>query len=190
MTTKILIVITFTILLATSCYDKKVNKESASPFANFISGLDKVELPFHYDLVAQDIENFEKHALTDTLFIQKQDYIVGLLPDTVDNYKVLYLSTGDDFYPSVKVFSKNGKPLSDNSICFPECAAGDPDIDSCSSSVEIYGDSIFARLRYLPYTLDSSSKKVYDYFSEELRSKSFKFNSAGQLDTRERWTRK
>ena len=176
--------------LVTSCSDPTNRKDNASPFTTFIVNLDKVKLPFHYDLVTQDIENLQKPRLADTPFIQAHEHIIGLLPDTLDNYKVLYLSTGDDFYPSVKVFSKSGRTLSDNSICFPECAAGDPEIDSCSSTVDIYQDSIIARLRYLPFSLDSSSNRIYDYFSEERRSKLFKFNSNGKLETRERWTRK
>lgn len=190
MTTKILLSTLFIIAILTSCNDGKRHADNSSPFAHFISNMDRVKLPLHYDLIAQDIENAKKPILADTQFIQEQDYIIGLLPDTIDNYKVLYLSTGDDFYPSLKVFSKTGKTLSDNLICFPECAAGDPEIDSCSSSVDIYSDSIFARLRYLPFTLDSSSNKIYDYFSEERRGKTFKVNKTGGLDTRERWVRK
>ncbi len=176
--------------MTTSCSDKTSRKSNGSSFETFISNLDIVKLPFHYDLVTQDLENTRKTTPVDTQYIQVQDYIIGLLPDTFDNYKVLYLSTGDDFYPSLKIFSKKGKLLSDNLIAFPECAAGDEGIDSCSSSIEINSDSIFATLRYLPFTLDSLSNKVFDYSSEERRSKSFKFNKTGQLDTRERWVRK
>jgi len=190
MTTKNIIAILFTTLLATSCVDTNSNMKTYSPFQIFILGLDKVELPFHYDLVTQDIENCIKPKLADTPYIETEDYILGLLPDTIDNYKVLYLSTGDDFYPKIKIFNKNGKTLSDNLICFPECAAGDPGIDSCSSSVDIYNDSIFAGLRYLPFTVDSDSNKIYNYYSEERRGKTFKFNKTGGLDTKERWVRK
>jgi hypothetical protein len=140
-------------------------------------------------LIRQDIENCSKARPTDTPYIEAQDYILGLHPDTLYNYKVLYLSTGYDFYPKFKIFNKNGKLLSDNLICFPECAAGDPGVDSCSSSIDIYYDSIFASLRYLPFTFDSFSNKIYNYLDEERRGKTFKFNRVGTLDTRERWVR-
>lgn len=171
--------------LVTSCNNKRANRKDMLPFTRFISGLDHVKLPFHYNLVTQDIKNYKKPSFVDTLFMMSQDYIIGLLPDTLHSYKILYLSTGDDFYPSVKVFSKEGKTLSNNLICFPECAAGDPDMDSCSSSVDIYGDSIFATIRYMTCALGNSSDNLCDSFNEIRTSKTFIFNKSGDLTIRE-----
>lgn len=168
--------------MVTSCGDKKNKKESDSPFTSFISSLDKVELPFHYDLVAQDIENCSKPALADTLFIQAQDYIIGLLPDTLDNYKVLYLRTGDDFYPSLKVFAKNGRLLSDNLICFPECSGVDCEVDSCYSYVNISSKDISRRIKTIFTSCDSVGNKISGSTNYKVRQEYIQVNQSGNLD--------
>ncbi len=183
MTTKIFISTLFAIAILTSCNDSKRHAENSSPFIHFISNMDRVKLPFHYDLVAQDIEKAKKPTLADTQFIQEQDYIIGLLPDTIDNYKVLYLSTGDDFYPSLKIFGKTGKTLSNNSICFPDCAAGDCEFDSCNSYVDIQINRIVRTISTIKTDCDSLGNKIANSTHKQIKSDFISINKSGQLET-------
>lgn len=143
-----------------------------------------IKLPFNYNLVAQDIENTNKPTPADTQFIQEQDYIIGLLPDTLDNYKVLYLSTGDDFYLSLKVFDKAGKTLSDNLVCFPECAAGDCEFDSCNSYVDIQANRIVRTIETVTTACDSLGNKIANSTHKHQKTEYISINKAGQLKIR------
>lgn len=152
---KLFILLLFIVVFLTSFTKAK----KPSPFAAFINSMDIVRLPFYYNLVTQDTENAKRSSPAKTKFIESQDYIIGLLPDTRDNYKVLYLRAGDDFYPSLKVFSKTGKMLSDNLICFPDCAGADCDVDSCTSFVEINNSLITRTMKQWITNCDTNGVK-------------------------------
>ncbi len=44
---------------------------------------------------------------------------------------------GDDFYPSLKVFSKDGKLIYYAAVSYADCAAGSCGVDSCISTIQV-----------------------------------------------------
>jgi len=115
--------------------DNKI--EAKKPIDFFVSKLAILPSKFSYDLNEQDGDDCYASDISDSLFFNTSVSIVGLLPDTTDNYKIVYLQAGDDLYPTLKVITKEGKIVDDQSISYAACAGWDCSMDSCSSSIKI-----------------------------------------------------
>lgn len=149
-----------TTIFATSCVDKR--PMSNDTFTGLISKLKVLESTFSYNLEEQNDENcYHTNTNEDSLFANFTVSIIGLLPDTIETYKMLYLYPGDDLYPTIRTFTKKGKLIDDQSICYNLCAGWDCTMDSCESTVKLKGANKIERyLRVVTSDCDSIGKKI------------------------------
>jgi hypothetical protein len=160
-TTKMkLYLILFTTLVLTSCSDKKTVTKGT--FFELIPKLKVLDISFSYDLMTQDDENcYHTNKKEDSLFTNYTISIIGLLPDTVENYKILYLYPGDDYYPFLRTYSKDGRKIDDQNICYTDCAGWDRIMDSCTSKIKLLDNETIERYYKMTLTdCDSLDNKI------------------------------
>ena len=129
----------------TSCgnFGKRNSPTKADHFKAFIEKVGYINLPYSHDLNL-DEENYNyqiDEKSTDSLFFDNyENLIIGVLPNTSDFYAILYFAIGDDLYPALKTFNKNGEKIDDQKICYGYCAGCDCDCDSCADITTIDAD--------------------------------------------------
>ncbi len=148
------------------CGSSGNNKElsKADLMKAFVEKVGYVELPYTHDLNL-DEENYQyliDSKSTDTLFFNSYDkQIIGVLPNTSGFYAILYYSVGDDLYPSLKTFSKNGELIDSKEICYGLCAGCICECDSCSDITSISRDLRIAMSFYVKATeCDSTGEQI------------------------------
>jgi hypothetical protein len=175
---KISIALIVLVVLA-SCTNS--HEQAGNSFGQFLSRLPVLH-SFYYDLNKQDAENCYAPTGKDTLFFNPPLPIIGLLPDTIDNYKIVYLYPGDDHYPYLKTFSKNGQLIDDQNICYGDCAGWDCTTDSCESYVKLLSNhAIEAYIKVTSTDCDSIGKKIPSTTKTEVRKQTISVNKKGKI---------
>jgi len=177
------------VLLATaivSCTTPKENKSNAlqrsSAWRHLLTQLRTIEPGYHYDLVSQDAENTYRTTKQDTAFFREYHAVVGYLSDTTRYVGIVYLEPGDDLYPSVKVFSKSGRILDDQTVCYAMCSAGGCEIDSCSSYIDVIApNTIRCTLHLRTVPCNDNGEKNVDQASTTQKQRQAHISSAGKL---------
>jgi len=130
-------------LISCGNFGKRNSPTKADHFKAFVEKVGYVNLPYSHDL---DIDEEEyKYQIdvksTDSLFFDNyENLIIGVLPDTSGFYAILYYIIGDDLYPALKTFDKNGEEIDKQIICYGNCAGCDYECDFCSEVTTITSD--------------------------------------------------
>jgi hypothetical protein len=147
------------ILLFSSCDNKKKAKTTDSgqnsivetlPIRNFIKKFQTIQLPFYFKgWNGNNIDKSKLFALdfktTDSLFFYKQGiqkeidaiiYGYGLLADTTNFYSLIYFEQGEEIYPIICTYSKQGQLISYQSLLVYGCGV-DCGLAYCSYTAQI-----------------------------------------------------
>jgi len=146
----------------TSKWNKDLNK--ADYIRNFISKVGFVKLPYSHNLNL-DKEEYKyliDYKSNDTLFFKSPiNQIIGVLPDTLNYFGILYYAVGDDLYPCLITFNKNGEKIDDQKISNGLCAGCGCECDSCSDITTVTKDLKISSHLFLKSTdCDSIGNKI------------------------------
>ncbi len=159
----LIIIITGLILGCTSSIKERVITK-----ADFIRILAKkigfINLPYSHNLNLdkEDYKYLIDSKSIDTLFFDNYDnQIIGVIPDTSKFFAILYYGIGDDLYPSIRTFSKNGDKIDSKMICYGFCGGCGCECDSCSDVTTIGNDLKIKLTHYIKATeCDSVGEKI------------------------------
>ncbi len=190
---KFTIIILISILFL-NCKDDKIKKkesfEDSSKSNNFRSFINKfkiLKVPFTIEPLNLETENFLPLTKTDLNFIDIQDinpnldkvYAYGILPDTLDSYKVVYLFPTEIHIPILVTYTKNGKKISEESLSVGDC--GSDCGFTCNEYVKIYSDlKIYSVDSIKSYDCDSLGIKE-NTLRKYIRYKKGNINKKGQV---------
>jgi hypothetical protein len=173
------------LIICSSCANTKTQDQKVTekkPIELFVAKLPTVPSSFSYDLLMQDGEGFYKSEKGDSLFCPPFVSVIGLLPDTANYYNVLYLEPGDDLYPTLKVFTKEGEVTDSQTVCYTDCAGWDCPMDSCASFVKMIDQGIIQRsLRMVITDCDSTGAKIPNATVVKIKKQSVRVNPAGKI---------
>src|SRR5690349_18253032 len=129
---RITLILTLVIIWACETKSKTDHKEEAvNDFQTLISKLQKLEIGYTYDLLKQDTEGCyipDKHP--DSLFYNPPLPILGQFNNgTV--YSIVHFEPGDDMWPIIQTFDKEGNVIDKVAIAFGHCAAPDCEVVEC-----------------------------------------------------------
>ena len=139
------LMILISIGLFIDCGTPKGNRDltKADCIRNFVRKVGFVKLPYSHNLNL-DKEEYKyliDYKSNDTLFFKSpNNQIIGVLPDTLNYFGILYYSVGDDLYPCLVTFNKNGEKIDDQKISNGLCAGCGCECDSCSDITTITKD--------------------------------------------------
>ena len=157
MNTYLKVLITFLIFIVCTSSSFKPNDQTISnsnrkeQFKIFIKGLNVLKTPIQFNSRHLSLNGFRKISKNsiDTLFFKdsgNDDFFCGVLQDTINNFKILYLGTADILIPCITVFTKEGEQISSRDLYVQDC--GESGIVcgyKCSMTVIVYPDnSIFS----------------------------------------------
>jgi hypothetical protein len=138
MKTLIVILISFTIL---SCETKSTSNENqGNNFQALVSNLKTLEVGYTYDLGKQDAEGCYGPENSDTLFYSPPFPILGQFKNGAI-YSLIHFEPGDDMWPIIRTFDKDGKSIDNATIVFGNCAGLDCDYDECEEKFKIVNAS-------------------------------------------------
>lgn len=131
--------------------ETKINKSDkllvkSKYFKTFINKFKTLELPLTIEPLKIQDGNFTVLTKTDFKFINLHDidptldniYAYGILPDTLDTYKVIYLFPYEIRLPKMATYSKNGKKISEEELSVGDC--GSDCGFTCNEYIKIYSD--------------------------------------------------
>jgi hypothetical protein len=161
----------FTItLLFTSCFtnsskNKILDLDRKDIFRKFIGQFKILSLPIQINTLEINTAGLSpgNQNSIDTLFINDQAqncFYYGILPDTSDNFKLLYIVSADIYIPVITIFSKDGKNISSKDLYVQDC--GESGIVcgyTCNMSVTIFPDNSI-------YSVDSTFTSLCDSITE------------------------
>jgi len=149
---------------------------------DFLNKIQEVPVGYKYDLQHQDSEGFYQTSKIDSLFFSEYISVIGFFPDTSRHYSILYLEPGDDLYPSIKVFSKDGELTDSKTVCYADCAAGDCGMDSCSSFIQVASRSSIKRsILLVSAKCDSLGNKIPGTSSKKEKSQVVVIDDVGHI---------
>lgn len=131
------------IICACSTQAKKEDLSTVTPlaessgFEKLLANLHPLDTGYTYDLVKQDAEGCYGPKDGDTLYYNPPFPILGVLKDTADIFSIIHFEPGDDLYPVLRTFDKNGKQIDREIIIYGHCAGWDCDFDECSEVFKI-----------------------------------------------------
>lgn len=182
MTIKMKIYLTlFMTLILTACGNKNLNTNDT--FSELVAKLKILDSSFSYDLMKQDDENYyHTNTKEDSLFTNFTVSIIGLLPDTAETYKIIYLYPGDDLYPTLRTFTKQGKLIDDQNICYNLCAGWDCTMDSCESLLTMTKKNTFERyLKAVTSDCDSVGEKISSTVRTQISRQNITVDKKGKI---------
>ncbi|MBC7438478.1 MAG: hypothetical protein H7250_00635 [Flavobacterium sp.] len=116
-------------------------------FEAFIKKFEILKLPLVIETSKiQDVEKMTPLSKIDLKFIDIRDinpeldnvYPFGILADTLETYKIIYLFPAESYYPVVATFNKNGEIIGKENLnvggCGSDCGF------TCNEYVKIYSD--------------------------------------------------
>ncbi len=167
--------------ITTSCAEKKSFQNDT--FTDLIPKLKVLRSSFTYDLIKQNADYLYKtNSSEDSIFTNYPVSIIGLLPDTLENYKILYLQPGDDLYPTLRTYNKEGKLIDDHNICYNLCAGWDCNMDSCESSIKLISENKIERyLRVVKSDCDSLGNKIQSTLKTQTFKQIIKVDKNGKI---------
>ncbi len=177
-----LAVLSVAVLFAiTSC--EKPAKHSAPAIKDLVNKLHPVPVGYTYDLTQSDGDGLYETTPGDSIFINPYQSIIGYLPDTTKFYSILYLESGDDFYPCLKVFSKDGKLIYYATVSYADCAAGSCGVDSCISTIQVTDQASVRQYVKMVYSeCDSLGNAIAGTGKVDERSRVATVNLSGQVE--------
>lgn len=154
--------------------------DSSAAFREALDRIPLVQEPVYFE-ISPAIGFGIKQLTVDSIFdFNEHDQVIGLLKDTVSNYKILFLSVGDDIYPCVRIFNKEGQKVADHVLAFTDCAGADSCfMDSCWSIVEITEREIYRGIGYIEHECDTMAVKRFSKKFE--RRDVITFDEAGNM---------
>lgn len=121
--------------------EPNVSKDAVPPFylRNLMDSVGAIQLPFKYNMVDEDKP--PGYVLTakpkDLLFSSYGGIVFGYLPDTSNFYGMLHLDIGDDFYPILSTYQKDGARIDRRSVGLGNCAGLGVDYEFCLEDLSI-----------------------------------------------------
>lgn len=115
-------------------------------FEVFIKKFKPLELPLTINPLEIQSEKSLPLTKTDFKFIDLQDidpildniYPYGILPDTLNSYKVIYLFPSEIYLPVIATYSKDGKRISVENLSVGDC--GSDCGYTCKEFIQVYSD--------------------------------------------------
>jgi len=150
-------------------------------FHLFIKQLPWIQIPLQLESEQNHSEYINRPGESDSSWFSDREYVVGLLRDTSEFYEVMYLTTGDDLYPSVKVFSKDGRLIADNILGYSDCAGADCSMINCTSYVRIDENGLSRGISY--DEIECGTPAVKNFVKHFEQKESIEFDSSGNFVT-------
>lgn len=160
------------------------NEVKSTAVKQFIEKLNMLSSGYEYNLVSENDRGYYETVSADSLFFSEYVLVIGYLPDTSQYYSILYLSAGDDLYPSLKVLAKSGHQLDSQVISYGDCAAGGCEIDSCISTIKLMDrHTILSALTLITLPCDSHGKRIEGGERNQIKKKQrIKVTSGGTVE--------
>ena len=132
-------------------------------FNAFLKKFKHLSLPLTIKTSEIVTDAYKKLDNNDNVFIKYPDpgsiYAYGILPDTLDTFKIIWLQPADDYIPILTTFTKSGKKISSEYLGVGGC--GTDCCFECSEFVTITKDLyIFAADSIKSCECDSTGPKV------------------------------
>ena len=109
------------------------SKNSSIPndFTSFIKKFKILKVPLTIEPLKIQAENFLPLTKSDLKFIDIRDidpdldnvYAYGILPDTLESYKVIYLFPTEIYIPFLVTYTKTGKKISEETLSVGDCGS-------------------------------------------------------------------
>jgi hypothetical protein len=135
----LLIVTTFLMVIGCSSsgskksgVDSTLNKsktiiEPITGFREFIDGFKQLPYPVSIRTLDIDPASYRKFTKADNVFIKSaypdEIYSYGILPDTADSYKIVWLSPAESLIPILTTFTKSGKKIKEEELGVGGCGS-------------------------------------------------------------------
>jgi hypothetical protein len=183
----------FTIIILTSvtiwsCGAKTTTSEveMKNAFQVLVSNLKTLENGYTYDFLKQDTEGcYIPDKNSDSLFYKPPFPILGQISDGTI-HSLIHFEPGDDMYPVVRTFNKEGKLVDSETIGFGNCAGWDCDFDACEERFTIVDQNTIEDIIILVTTpCDSLGNKDPKLTKKETWKKTITIDEKGKLITKE-----
>jgi hypothetical protein len=166
---------------------KPNNKEGMrNGFQVLVSNLRTLENGYTYDIVKQDAEGCyvpDKNA--DSLFYNPAFPILGQMTNGTI-HSLIHLETGDDLYPVIRTFDKEGTLIDSETIVFGNCAGWDCDFDECDEKFKVINQNTIEDIMTIVTTpCDSLENKDSKLTKKEIWKKTITVDKKGKLITKE-----
>jgi hypothetical protein len=127
------------LFLHTSFKSNQIQKDSSFAFKSFLAKFKVLQPPLNIDPFKINIRSCIKLTKTDNLFVRSESpdeiYAYGLLPDTSNSYKLIWLEPSEVQMPYLATFTKNGKFIKKEFLGVGQC--GSDCCYECKESIKI-----------------------------------------------------
>lgn len=190
---KITLILLVSILLVNCNNEKAKNNKSdqhvlkSNDFKTFINKFKTLKIPLTIEPLKIQDGNFKQLTKTDFKFIDLHGinptldniYAYGILPDTIESYKVIYLFPSEIRLPKMATYSKRGKKISEEELSVGGC--GSDCGFTCNEYIKIYPDlKIYSVDSIQSYECDSLGIKE-NTLKKYTRFKNGSINKKGQI---------
>ena len=159
--------------------------ETRNAFQDLVSNLKTLEAGYTYDLLKQDTEDCYAPINSDTLFYNPPFPILGRINNGTF-YGVIHFEPGDDMWPILRTFDKEGKLIDNATIVFGNCAAGDCEFDECDERFTIVNQNTIESIMTIVTTpCDSVGNKDSTLTKKEVWKRTITVDEKGKLITKE-----
>lgn len=157
------------------------DKGTQNDFQVLISNIKALETGYTYDIVKQDTEDCYEPKNSDTLFYNPPFPILGQFNNGTI-YSVIHFEPGDDMWPIIRTFDKDGKSIDRATIVFGNCAGWDCDFDECDEKFKLINSNTIESVMTIVTTpCDSRGKKDSTLTEKEIRKKTVMVDDSGKL---------
>lgn len=120
----------------TAVKTQKKSSKTNLKFREFLKKFELLRLPLTIKIDEINLDPTKQLTEKDNVFIKYQDpgaiYAYGILPDTTDNFKIIWLQPADDYIPIITTFTKDGKKIDSKYIGVGGCG-----VDCCFECSEV-----------------------------------------------------
>ena len=171
-----------TLLLVWSCVTKK------SDFDLLVTNLKRLDVGYTYDQIKQDAENcYTPDKNADSIFYSPTVPILGVLPDNGEIFSIIHFEPGDDLYPILRTFDKNGRMIDEENIAYGYCAGWDCDFDECEEGFKIIDKTTILDILTLVTTpCDSLGNKNSSLTKKEVKQRTLTVDNSGKISVSEK----